>query len=251
MGSGLEYGRSTLEFGHVRIEADAQTDADADSAIAAIRNVTVSATTKLVAEADAFGQTIGVVGGIGAALADAEAAPTVSAQVAGTAVVAADNILAVKAENAAVADAYALAPGGGIIAGLGAGTDADASAWVDAAVESGATVRPGGLDVRAASTNRAEAESSSLNVSFLGVGVSEADATANGKTLARMDGRVAPRAGKFSPAVNVIATSSDIAEADASAPAGDLLSGVGAEADATGWIPKKSHAAIVSFCSED
>ena len=162
--------------------------------------ITVEAISVADVDADGTGVNVGAAG-IGLSLAFATIDPTVSAFVGGTANVDAGTTLTLRARHNAQADgsdvsgkqasAVVLVGAGGIAAVGVSVANADAKGFVDAYVESGATLHAGGdLNVQGFANNDAHAESSGIGGGVAAVGAFFSDAEAGGAAKARMDGTI-------------------------------------------------------------
>ncbi len=125
-----------------------------------------------------------------------------------------------------VATSIAAALGG---AAAGGSASADVSPIVSAYVGSGATLNAAGaISLNATTTNGASASTYGIAIGFLAVGTSTATASADGSTMAYIDGGVTGCG-----SLTVQATANDSSDAQATAFAGGIIAGGGAAAAAT------------------
>ena len=185
------------------------------------------------ASAEANG-TQGGIAGIGIVSADATVAPNIDTYIAAGNLIRGGGGVSLSAQHNAsggrTASATASAPGGGVIAGQGASPTAIANADVDTYIASGVTLDGGTGTISVLSTNGNEAVADA-NVfvigAVLGLGLSDAEATANGPTRAHMDGTILHGGG-----VNVQSTATNRATATADAAGGGIIGVNGAIANA-------------------
>ena len=191
---------------------------------------TVTVHAKLTAKADALAEGVAAAALVAVGRSDATATvtPTINAFVAGGSVTSSAGSIGVTAEyaggaagsNGAVATAHA---SGGALAGIqGAHSTATASPAVET-YAAGTLTAGSNITLRALSASRASADSAGTAGGLVGIGESEATATAGGSTKAHLDGTVASAAN-----LTVEAIANDAARATSSAVAGGFVG------DATG-----------------
>ncbi len=212
------------------------TSASAVSRITATGNITLDAAENapITSEVGAGAGAGAVVGGsIGVSTADNTVSSSIAAYVDNATVTSSGGQISIGASSSdtvntlSVATAVAAALGAG---GAGANATADVSPSVAAYAGSGATLGAGGnISITATATNSATAMTFGIAAAgALAIGTSTTTVSANGSTLAHIDGVVTGGA-----SLMVLATATDRSDAEATAAAGGIVSGEGAGATAT------------------
>ncbi len=186
-----------------------------------------------VATPDVSARALGVsVGGysVGASVALATAAPTVTAAVGDAALVNGTGALAVTAAVLAptgtnTADAHAVAGSGGALLGANATVaKASSDATVSASVGSGARVPQGDLSISAVNNTRQSASSTGVGTGYVALGANVAEAGSSGTTKAWLGSGAVLAAGRTG-AVSIIASGTDENTAEATSGVGGMVAG--------------------------
>lgn len=164
-----------VNFSHIFADPQVLAQVDGGARISSNGTVEVASLLDVDLEADVFSITIGAIG-VGASISKAEATGSAKAIMSGQ-ILASDSVH-VEAKGIAIADAYAEASGGGIVAGNGHDATATASPIIVASLN-GSTTSDGLVEVRAISEGRADAITESKAGGIAGVGVGFARANVN------------------------------------------------------------------------
>ena len=240
IGFGAGTGVETTAIYDTAITVEITEDTTIDLTSAADSDFTLRTLAHGSAVSEALGIAVGYGLGIGASIAKATLAPTIQtimrdgASIEATGDVTLEtrfNVDRTGRETGGGAFATSISAAGALVgAGSGADSDAVSASVVKTFVEQNATIDADGT-VRVASlaAHRAEADAFGLAVALgASVGASLADAVTEGSTQAFVDGTIVD-----SGAVEIVAASRDVAIATSFAAAGGILSGSGAEGNAT------------------
>jgi hypothetical protein len=217
-----------------------------DSGFAGTGNIAVTGKIEIASDsfsksnAGAAGVSAGVLS-VGVSLADATVTPKIDTYIGGGTITADGGIMLRSrhnidetSENMTLwgASAHATSPSGALIGGNGADATADGSAKLDTFVGSAATLdaKSSNIEIQSLSFNQADAGSEGITVGGVSVGASLSDATAGNAdsyTTARMSGKVLSANN-----LEILSKSVNDASGIATAVAGGIVSGAGADADA-------------------